>query len=147
MKDLNKMFMDFAVNTAKQSNCVKYQVGCVIVKDSRVILQGYNGTVSGFINCSDKFDKDDFNREDHHKWSSAVEVHAEMNVVMYAAKKGIPLEDTIMYITLKPCNNCMKHIASTGIKTIYYLHEYIDINKQEDVSRFENYIELKKYSE
>ncbi len=139
------MFMDVAVLTANQSNCVKYQVGCVIVRDKRVILQGYNGTVSGFLNCNDKFDKESYNRDDHHDWSSAVEVHAEMNIIMYTAKKGIPLEGTIMYCTLKPCNNCVKHIISTGIKTIYYLDDYTDINKQDDTVMFNDYIQLRKY--
>ena len=37
--------MDIAERTAIESNCVKYKVGAVIVKDNRIILQGYNGNV------------------------------------------------------------------------------------------------------
>ena len=145
MADLNKMFMDIAVITASQSNCVKYHVGCVIVKDKRVVLQGYNGTVSGFKNCCDKFNKD-WDKDEHHKWSSAVEVHAEMNIISYAAKKGIALDGTVMYSTLKPCNNCLKYIVSVGIKQVIYLDEYVDNNKQDDVNRFKELIEIIKYN-
>ena len=91
--------MDIAERTAIESNCVKYKVGAVIVKDNRIILQGYNGTISGFLNCSEKFKcldlSNEENRDLHHKWSSAFEIHAEMNIISYAAKKGISLENTL----------------------------------------------------
>lgn len=142
MKKYNKMFIDIAEITAKQSNCVKYKVGCVLVKDNRIILQGYNGTTSGFINCNDKFDKN-FNREDHNKWSSAFEIHAEMNCITYAAKKGIKLKNVIMYSTHRPCNNCLKHIIQVGIKKIFYKVIYTDNNKQSDMIELLEHADLK----
>ena len=143
------MFIDIAEITAKQSNCVKYKVGAVIVKDNRVIIQGYNGTVAGFINCSEKFGCCDINMDEnrviHNMWSSAFEVHAEMNCISYAARKGISIQDTIMYITHKPCNNCIKHIISSGIKKIIYKKDYIDNNQQEDINELLKFIEIEKY--
>ena len=128
--------MDIAEITANQSNCVKYKVGSVVVKDNRVILQGYNGTISGFINCLDKFKKDDMNlsknRNIHNKWSNSFEVHSEMNVICYAAKKGISLEGAILYCTHKPCNNCLKHLIQSGISKIIYKNDYIDNSNLSD---------------
>ena len=143
MKNYNKMFMDIAEITAKQSNCVKYKVGCVLVRDNRTILQGYNGTMPGFINCSDKFNN--HNLEGHSKWSASFEIHAEMNCIIYAAKKGIKLEGVIMYCTHRPCNNCLKHIIQVGIKEIIYKYEYIDNNKQDDIKELLKSVEIKKY--
>lgn len=145
MKDYNKMFMRIAEITAIQSNCIKYQAGCVIVKDNRIILQGYNGTPSGVKNCNDKFDINNYNREKHNLWSNAIEVHAEMNCITYAAKKGISLENTIMYVTHKPCNNCLKHILSTGIKEIIYKNDYIDNNNILDIELFNKLITIKQF--
>jgi len=151
MAKSDKMFMDIAVRTAEESNCVKYHVGCVIVKDGRIILQGYNGTVSGFINCDEKF-KDvkmdiPYFRKEHREWSSAVELHAEMNIITYSARKGIALEGTTMYCTLQPCNNCLKHIVSAGIKKVVYMTEKEDDNKQEDIEILKKRIEIVKYKD
>lgn len=145
MKNYDKMFMDIAVITALQSNCVKYKVGCVLVRDNRVVLQGYNGTMPGFINCCDKFCdkfKDNYDREEHNKWSTSFEIHAEMNCITYAAKKGIKLEGLTMYSTLRPCNNCLKHIIQAGIKKVVYKHEYEDNNRQDDINELLKSIEI-----
>lgn len=149
MKNYNKMFMDMALLTAEQSNCVKYKVGCVIVLNDRVILQGYNGTIRGFINCDEKFKGLDIslaeNRKLHSDWSNAVEIHAEMNVITYAAKKGISLNNTVIYSTHKPCNNCLKHLISSGVKTIIYMNDYEDNNQQNEIYAMLKLIELYKY--
>ena len=143
MKDYSKLFMDIAHRTAQESNCVKYQVGAVIIKDNRIILQGYNGTISGFQNCSDKFTAEEMKditiRTLHSSWSSAFEVHAEMNIICYAAKKGIPLEDTEMYCTMEPCNNCLKHAIQAGIKKIVFDKPFIDnanLNERKELLKF-----------
>jgi dCMP deaminase len=150
MKDYSNMFMDIAERTALESNCIKYKVGAVIVKDNRIVLQGYNGTISGFINCSDKFKDIDIslheNKDAHHSWSSAFEVHAEMNIICFAARKGIALENTIMYCTHKPCNNCLKHSIQAGIKKIIYLNDYIDNNKFEDRDELLKLIEVVSFN-
>jgi dCMP deaminase len=148
MKDYSKMFMDVAERTAIESNCVKYKVGVVIVKDNRIILQGYNGTVSKFINCSEKFNNginSDIERKEHNIWSNSFEVHAEMNSICYASKKGISLEGTIMYCTHTPCNNCLKHIIQAGIKKVIYKNEYINNSQLEDRKELLKFIDVIKF--
>ncbi len=145
----DKMFMDIALLTAKQSNCIKYQVGCVLVRNNRIILQGYNGTVTGFVNCNEKFREIDLNvsknRKKHFDWSNAVELHAEMNIITYAAKHGIIINNSILYCTHKPCNNCLKHLVSAGIKKVIYYHDYIDNIQIKDIEQFYKLIELIDY--
>lgn len=149
MYKYDKMFMDFADRTAKESNCVKYSIGCVIVKDNRILSHGYNGTVAGFINCSDKFKNHDMtnkeNRLIHREWSAAFEVHAEMNGLMYAAKSGLSVDGATMYVTHKPCNGCMKHIIPAGIKRIVYKHDYDDPNPHNDINKLLTFIKLEKF--
>lgn len=149
MKNYSNLFMDIAQRTAIESNCVKYKVGAVIVKDNRIVLQGYNGTISGFLNCSEKFDKIDMNiqqnRDNHSKWSNAFEVHAEMNIISYAAKKGISLENTTMYCTHNPCNNCLKHLIQAGIIKVIYLNSFFDNADLCERIELEKFIEIIKF--
>jgi len=141
--------MDIAERTAIESNCIKYKVGAVVVKDNRIILQGYNGTISGFINCSEKFKDlnilDEKNKELHREWSNSFEIHAEMNIISYAAKKGISLENTIIYCTHTPCNNCLKHLIQSGVKKIIFKYDYLDNSKLPDRDELLKLIKVKKY--
>lgn len=149
MKSYSSLFMDIAERTATDSNCVKYKVGSVVVMDNRIVLQGFNGTVSGFLNCSEKFKGVDMsiqeNRDLHHKWSSAFEVHAEMNIISYAARKGISLENTIMYCTHSPCNNCLKHLISSGVKKVIYKTEYFENSNLSEREELLKHIEIEQY--
>lgn len=45
-------FMHLSDLAARRSNCMKRRVGCIIVKDQRVIAMGYNGTPKGMCNCN-----------------------------------------------------------------------------------------------
>lgn len=126
MKHFNKqekfdqVFMGMADKFAEMSNCVKYQVSCIVTKDNRIVINGYNGTPSGFTNCDDKFDPNNYDSDDHRKWSNNYELHAEMNALIFAAKNGIPVDGCTMYVTMQPCHNCLKHMAAAGIKRIVY---------------------------
>jgi dCMP deaminase len=46
-------FMHLSDLAARRSNCMKRRVGCILVKDSRVIATGYNGTPKGLRNCNE----------------------------------------------------------------------------------------------
>lgn len=123
----NKMhtfFMNTAIELSKQSNCVSKQVGAVIVKNDRIISMGYNGTPKGFKNCDEVFDKNNFERHEHHTWSNIYEIHAEMNAILFSAKNGIEINGCSMYVTLKPCDQCLKNLIHSGISKIIYLDEY-----------------------
>ena len=51
MKDkFKKAFMDCAERFAQLSSAKRAQVGCIIVKDDRIISIGYNGMPSGWTN-------------------------------------------------------------------------------------------------
>ncbi|KAF9194702.1 Deoxycytidine monophosphate (dCMP) deaminase [Haplosporangium sp. Z 767] len=45
-------FMYLANLAARRSNCMKRRVGCVLVRDRRVIATGYNGTPKNLENCN-----------------------------------------------------------------------------------------------
>lgn len=121
---LNNTFMNIATEFSKLSQCVSLKVACVAVKDGRIIATGINGTASGYYNCSELFDEHSFNADDHHKFSDTYEIHAEMNMCLFCARRGISLENCAIYCTHMPCWNCLKHLSVVGIKKIYYKYMY-----------------------
>lgn len=123
-KKLSDFFIKTAFLLAENSNCVSHHVGAVIVKDNRIISMGYNGAPPGLPNCSDIFNKTDFIREEHSKWSADNEIHAEMNALMFAAKHNVEVDGCDLYATISPCNDCLKNITMSGIKNVYYLYKY-----------------------
>lgn len=125
----HKIFLDVAEKISEMSHCISYKVGCILVKDGRIISTGYNGTPAHFPNC-DEVNKRLTNLEDpeqrqlHHSFSEMYEIHAEINAILCAARNGISIEGSILYSSLQPCYNCLKMICNSGIKTIIYRHTY-----------------------
>jgi dCMP deaminase len=129
MKSWDETFMAIAELYAEHSSCAKYGVGAVLTKDGRIISTGYNGVVSGEKHCNEifkniNFKQDKIKSEEHHLWSLSNEIHAEVNCILYAAKKGIAVEGCTIYVTTQPCTNCSKTIAAAGIKRVVYKTPY-----------------------
>lgn len=109
--------MDHAWLAAEQSYAMKLKVGAAVFREGRCVCQGYNGTPPGTSNvCEDFVDE---------TWVTRPEVeHAERNLISFAAKHGIPLAGTTMYITHAPCVPCARAIKSAGIVQVIYAEEY-----------------------
>lgn len=124
----DKNFINIANEIASASKCVSKQVGAVIVKDGRILSTGYNGTPAGYNNCNDHW-KGEYTKE-HHDWSKTYEIHAEMNAIIWAARKGISIEGATIYVTLEPCSECSKNLIAAGIQRIVFqkAYEHTDSN-------------------
>ncbi len=144
---LQSFFMKTAFLLAENSHCVSHHVGAVIVKDNRIISMGYNGSAPGCINCDDVFDPTDpnYERAKHSLWSNENEIHAEMNALMFAAKHDIGTDDCDMYCTLSPCNHCLKNLAMSGIKNVYYHFKYDKSELNTEILKKINVVELAIY--
>ena len=129
----DKNFINIATELATASKCVSKQVGAVIVKDGRILSTGYNGTPAGYTNCRDHWDGE--YASEHHEWSKTYEIHAEMNAIIWAARKGISIENATIYVTLEPCSECSKNLIASGIKLIVYAKEY-EHTHSETISKF-----------
>lgn len=126
-------FINIAKEIASASKCVSKQVGAVIVKDGRILSTGYNGTPAGYENCNDHWNG--IYTKEHHEWSKTYEIHAEMNAIIWAARKGISIEGATIYVTLEPCSECSKNLIASGIKRIVYAKRY-EHNESATISRF-----------
>lgn len=109
----DEYFMEIAKVTATRSSCERLAVGCVLVKDNRIISQGYNGFIPGCPHQS-------IVRDDHEQAT----IHAEQNAITDCAKRGVSCDNTTAYITHFPCINCGKLLIASGVKTIKYIDNY-----------------------
>ena len=109
----DKYFKKICLVTKERSSCHRLQVGCLLVKDNRIISQGYNGFLPG---CPHKSIV-----RDNHEQST---VHAEQNAICDCAKRGVNCNYSIAYITHYPCIICCKLLLASGIKEIKYIEDY-----------------------
>ncbi len=109
----DEYFKEIVSTTAKRSSCERLNVGCLFVKDNRIIAQGYNGYIAG---CQHKMIL-----KDNHNIAT---IHAEQNTITDCAKRGVSSSGCTAYITHYPCYNCMKLMVSCGICKINYINDY-----------------------
>ena len=118
----DEYFKEIVQVTAKRSPCDRLQVGCLLVKDNRIVSQGYNGFLPGCKHQS-------IMRDGHEQAT----VHAEQNAISDCAKRGVSCEDCTAYITHYPCIICCRILLAAGIKNIKYINNY---NNDELVAHF-----------
>ena len=124
------MYKGILESVEQSSTCGRLQVGALIVKDGRVISMGWNGVPSGQDHCKEHFKNKGWDvnvewmKEEHHKYATRNEIHAEQNAIAYAAKSGISTYGAEMYITYSPCRDCAKLVVAAGIEEVYFTNEY-----------------------
>ena len=99
---------------AENSYCVRRKVGAIVVKDKRIISDGYNGTPSGFPNVC----------EDDNNATLPYVLHAEANAITKLARSGNNSDGSTLYVTASPCIECAKLIIQAGIKRVVYAEKY-----------------------
>tara|TARA_B110000495_G_scaffold192764_1_gene197273 strand:- start:989 stop:1408 length:420 start_codon:yes stop_codon:yes gene_type:complete len=109
----DEYFSEIVQVTAKRSPCERLKVGCILVKENRIISQGYNGYLSGCPHQS-------IIRENHEQAT----LHAEQNALMDCAKRGVSCNGCTAYITHYPCIICCRLLLAGGISRINYLEDY-----------------------
>ena len=109
-------YLKMAQEWGNLSYCERRKVGALIVKNNRIISDGYNGTPSGFEN----FCEDD---DGYTKWYV---LHAEANAITKVASSTQSCDGATLYITLSPCKQCSKLIYQAKIKRLVYAVQYKD---------------------
>ena len=98
--DNKEIFMKQALKEAQKAyKKLEVPVGCVIVKDNKIIARGYNQKETKFDTTK----------------------HAEIIAIQKASKKlqSWRLLDCDMYVTLEPCSMCAGAIINSRIKNLY----------------------------
>jgi dCMP deaminase len=105
-------FMWMASAASIKSKDPRCRVGAVIASKGNVILStGFNGLARGV-------------HDDEHLLTNADEklkviCHAEQNAILNAARIGVALESSSIFVTKFPCLSCCNAIIQAGISRIY----------------------------
>lgn len=115
-------FVAIAEAVANMSKDPSTKVGALAVDDdSNILCVGYNGFPRGVDDAKARY-------EDK-KTKYAMISHAEQNLVAQAARNGIALKGSTVYITsLPPCSSCTKSLIQAGVKHIYFPEPAIGTN-------------------
>ena len=115
MKQKHKIaHMKSAFNYAECSTASRLQVGCVLVKDNRILSIGYNGMPSGWTNECETEDN----------VTKPEVLHAETNAIAKLARCSEHGEGATAFVTHQPCMDCAKLLYQSGITEVYYAHKY-----------------------
>ena len=111
----DKYFSKIAKVTSERSPCERLHVGCILVKENRIIAQGYNGFLPNCPHTSIVIGG--------HEQAT---VHAEQNAIADCAKRGVSCEGATIYVTHYPCIICARILFAAGIKEVVYNDHYKD---------------------
>ncbi|MBI4309044.1 MAG: cytidine/deoxycytidylate deaminase family protein [Candidatus Omnitrophica bacterium] len=117
--DWDEYFLKLAMLASERATCPRMHCGCVLVKNKNVIATGYNGSIPGDEHCEDA----GCLIVDNH---CARTVHAEMNALIQAARRGHAVEGAGAYVTNMPCTTCAKALITAGIRRVVVFSDYHD---------------------
>lgn len=120
----DQYFMQLSSLAAQRSNCMKRRVGCVLVREKRVISTGYNGTPRNMRNCNEGgCPRCNAAMPGGASLSTCFCLHAEENALLEAGRERIR-EGSILYCDTCPCLTCSIKITQVGISEVVYSQAY-----------------------
>ncbi len=138
IKPWDDYFLEIAKTCASRSNCLRAQVGAVIVgKDKKIKATGYNGTPSKVISCVELgcCYRMENNIESGTRYETCRSIHAEQNAIIQAGQDRCQGADMYIYGHNFICILCQRFIVQAGIDKIYLKKddstpvECVDANK------------------
>ncbi|MCQ2789968.1 MAG: dCMP deaminase family protein [bacterium] len=122
IKPWTEYFMDLAKTCSTRSNCLRANVGAVIVgEDKKIKATGYNGTPSKVESCAERGEcfRVKNNIESGTRYETCRSIHAEQNAIIQAGQDRC--QNATMYIWGHQmiCILCKRFIVQSGIKDVY----------------------------
>lgn len=147
VKKWDDRFMEMAYLIASWASCYKEnrKIGCVIVKNKRIMTTGYNGAPAGVRTCVERGEclREKLGIPSGTKQEICYATHAEQNAIIQAARLGVSIDGATLYCTHQPCVICAKMIVNAGIARVVYNEGYPDDFAVEMLN--EGGVKLEKY--
>ena len=128
-KELDKCYMAVAEAHAELSKGQRAKVGACLVTKHAVVLGGCNGLAPGGSNQLE------FDSENGDMVTKPQTIHAELSCILKAAKEGVSVVDSTLYVSLSPCIACSEMVAAAGVKRVVYKEEYRDCSGIENLKQ------------
>lgn len=119
-------YMQMAQSIALHSKAIRKKVGAILVTNHGVVLPGYNGTPAGMDNSCEI--SKGWSDQDYTEIlvTKPEVIHAELNCILKAAKEGVSVVDSVVYVTLAPCVQCAAMMIQSGVKRVVFGEQYRD---------------------
>ncbi|MGH8546140.1 MAG: deoxycytidylate deaminase [Gammaproteobacteria bacterium] len=112
VEDWDQYFLGIARAVAQKSKDPNCRVGAVIVSPDYLVLStGFNGLARGVYDDEHLLETVD----EKLKWIC----HAEANAISNAARSGVSVMDSTIFVTKFPCFLCCNAIVQAGVTRIY----------------------------
>lgn len=118
-KELDKCYMEVAKAHAALSKGKRAKVGACLVTQNGVVLGGCNGLAPGGSNELE-YEEGPFNV----LVTKEEVIHAELSCILKAAREGVSVVGSTLYVTMSCCMRCSEMIAAAGVKRVVYENEY-----------------------
>jgi len=109
-------FMDMTERFAQTSEATRLKVGACIIKNGNPIAFGVNGTLPGWESNTCESQSGETLPD--------IVLHAEINALNKLRKISESSKDATLLVTHSPCLRCAHEIVDSGIKHVYYKHQY-----------------------
>ncbi|KAF2487299.1 cytidine deaminase-like protein [Neohortaea acidophila] len=117
-------FMTLASLAARRSNCMRRQVGCVLVREKRVMSTGYNGTPRHITNCNEGgCSRCNGGGGGGTGLATCLCIHAEENALLEAGRERVG-GGAVLYCNTCPCLTCSIKIVQVGITEVVFSQSY-----------------------
>jgi dCMP deaminase len=127
----DEYFMLQAMMASFKSKDPNTKVGCVFVDDNNHQLSmGYNGQIAGLDETALPWGNVKSVPLDQQKY--AYVVHSEANAILHAKAS---LEGSRCYVTLFPCHECAKMMATVKVKEVIYLSDKYKGTVESDIAK------------
>ena len=107
-------YMETARAFAKLSHAERRKVGGIAVTPQDVVIYSWNGRPAGDSNVC----------EISPELTHPEVLHCESNLVAKAAREGISLKGSHVFVTLSPCLPCAMQMFQAGVAGVFYDEEY-----------------------
>lgn len=126
-EEKQKKYLTYAQAYANESTgCKKVAVGSLIVDEQGTVVSlGANRAMPNLCKATSclRVEKYGDNSKTHRNPEDCRAIHSEIDAISTAAKHGMRLKGTSIFVTRYPCEACARAIVSAGIYTVYYGRE------------------------
>lgn len=113
-------FMSIAYLASLRSKDINTKVGaCIVSQNNKILSTGYNGAPR-------KFNDNNVPPGNSGEWLNTkypYVCHSELNALLNYGGSLLDLNNSKVYVTLFPCNECAKALAQAGIIEIIYMED------------------------
>ncbi len=122
----DEYFLNIMRTVSERATCDRGRASSVFVKDKQILVTGYVGSPIGMPHCDEvghqlkKTIHEDGTITEH----CVRTVHAEQNAICQAARRGVPLEGSTVYVNMTPCRTCAMLLINSCIKRVVAANKY-----------------------